>query len=240
MRTCPDLPSGWPVTPKFHPEFGYLFPSARMRRRIRSSLICAALCFGIGAIMVPPQNSVGSEQAQWVRETVEVMTSTVTPSERSATNILGKTVSDILGKTASHATRKPGRCKGSFGSSPVPACTERKTQAKNSKRTTNQVATVMIGHAATRPSPPARQLNPATAATGQAQTVPHVSASLPASDVQKTRPATAETKTSKRAQTRVRHSPRKPDTTAYATAFSHDGNPYHWVAPQPARVWTQF
>jgi hypothetical protein len=190
--------------------------------------------------MVLSQNSAGSEQAQWVRETIGEMTSTVTLGDTLATDILGKTASDILDRTAPHATRKPGRCKGSSGSAPVPACAERKTRAKDSKRTNNQVATIMIGHAATRPNSSARRPAPATVAADQSQTAFPASTSLPASDVQRTRPATAAINTSKTAPTYARHPRRKTEATAYATSSSHDGNPYPWVAPQPARVWTHF
>jgi hypothetical protein len=50
---CPmsSFRSEWAARPDFHPEFGYLCPSPRRRRRLRPVLVAAAAVLAVGATM---------------------------------------------------------------------------------------------------------------------------------------------------------------------------------------------
>jgi hypothetical protein len=50
---CPmsSFRSEWAARPDFHPEFGYLCPSARRRRRVRFVLVAATAVLAVGATM---------------------------------------------------------------------------------------------------------------------------------------------------------------------------------------------
>jgi hypothetical protein len=169
--------SEWPSAPDFHPEFGLLCPSARKRRGIR--LVTASLIAGmaIGATIElavahwrdsdvaqsRAANSIDEEpstQGTAIQPVLDIPVASAPPPASTAdTGELTVIRSQVLCKDIG-AT-------GLAAEFLNPTCGSVKPHARHSARTTNRVATVIIGHAGA-PAPAAAEPTPGAVAVGAA------------------------------------------------------------------------
>lgn len=203
MRRYRDLPLGWTSTPKFHPEFGYMCPSPKMRRGIFVSIALLALGVAVGAMTVArgfAQGGMGSQEVRLARPAIEEST---TPVGALPVTLATPTIS----KGASSAKRTQIDCKDLFGFLLGPTCSQRKTQTA---RTINRVVTIVVGHNARVLA--AIQLAPATEQPRATVNTANASTTQPTGR----QTAISKTPTMRQANTRKPH--RNVDANAYAAA----------------------
>jgi hypothetical protein len=135
--------SDWPSAPDFHPEFGFLCPSARRRRGLRLATVIVATTLAIGT-------TVGFAVAH--RTDGVGLPSTTQPTDEPP-------VAGIAAPTVD-APRQHETCQGDVAQDLAAfflnsACGSNKPHAKHGARVANRVATVIIGRADAPPAPTA-------------------------------------------------------------------------------------
>ena len=132
--------SDWPAAPDFHPEFGFLCPSARKRRGLRLAVAFLATTLAIGATM-------GFAFEHRTDEVGAAATATATEQPLPQAT------------PAPDPTRVPETCKGDvvqglasiFLNNNSP-CGSSKPHARHGARVPNRVATVIIGRTQALPA----------------------------------------------------------------------------------------
>jgi hypothetical protein len=127
--------SDWPAAPDFHPEFGFLCPSARRRRGLRLATVIVATTLAIGT-------TIGFAVAH--RTDGVGLASTAQPTDEPP-------VAGIAAPTAD-APRQHETCQGDVAQDLAAfflnsACGSNKPHGKHGARIANRVATVIIGRA---------------------------------------------------------------------------------------------
>ena len=135
--------SDWPAEPEFHPEFGFLCPSARRRRGLRVATVIVATTLAIGT-------TVGFAVAH--RTDGVGLPSTTQPTDEPP--VAG------IAAPAADATRQHETCQRDVAQDLAAfflnsACGSNKPHAKHGARVVNRVATVIIGRADVPPAPTA-------------------------------------------------------------------------------------
>jgi hypothetical protein len=143
--------SDWPAAPDFHPEFGFLCPSARRRRGLWLAAAIVAITLAIGTTM-------GFAVAH--RTDGIGVASTAQPTDEPP-------LADAA-VPAVDATREHESCQGDLAQDLAAfflnsVCGSNKAHAKHGARIANRVATVIIGRADAPPAPTAETPAPAAA-----------------------------------------------------------------------------
>jgi hypothetical protein len=125
----------------FHPEFGYLCPTPRMRLKLRVIAILASIGMTIGAISVlAPVHSEGDEND---RRELALSAAVPTADEAPAMTLPSSTA--LMG--ASVALRAPTPCQELLGSLVNHQCeTGRSRSARSTRGAPNGIASLPIGH----------------------------------------------------------------------------------------------
>lgn len=143
-RSAAKPPPQSMLTPPYHPEFGYLFPSAVVRRRLRAAMIFAGIGVLIGAIVVLPPVSrrYGDDREN---ELTETASRTVHARIAGAAELESEAGPDVAQDGGI-----PGlwnSCKNSADLFFNPKCLPvRKHKVRTSRLTAPRLATIEIGH----------------------------------------------------------------------------------------------
>jgi hypothetical protein len=225
--------SDWPAAPDFHPEFGFLCPSARKRRGLRLATAFLATTLAIGATM-----GFAVEH-----RTEEVKLAATGPAE-------------LLPEAASAAdpNRVRETCNGdlvqglaTFFLKINSPCGSSKPRARHGARTANRVATVIIGR--TEALPAATAVEPSQVDSGKAEGPASVATAAPERTASPKKPRTRTTAMALAAS---------PAVSAYASVprsrvqsyqpqyYQPYGDPFRSIAPQggfaaaSGRSWRQW
>ena len=235
--------SDWPAAPEFHPEFGFLCPSARRRRGLRVATVIVATTLAIGT-------TVGFAVAH--RTDGVGLPSTTQPTDEPP--VAG------IAAPAADATRQHETCQGDVAQDLAAfflnsACGSNKPHAKHGARVVNRVATVIIGRADAPPAPTAA--TPALAAIESSQVGSgdvEKRASVATAAIERTAPPKKPKAKASPAAALAANGPAVDAAeSAYASVprsrlqpYQPYGDPFRSVAPQrglaasPGRSWQQW
>jgi hypothetical protein len=227
------------AAPDFHPEFGFLCPSARKRRGVRLATAIVVTALAIGATMglavaYHPDVTRPATMAPPIDEPP--------PAEAAV--------------PAADATRAHESCKGDAAQDLAafflsPACRSNKPHARHGARAANHVATVIIGRTEALPTPaaatpaPVAGSGPPQAGGGNAEKQANVAALERTAPPKKLKPKT----TASMALAAPAPAVDATMTSAYASAprsFAPYGDPFRSIAPpgglvaSPGRSWPQW
>ena len=227
------------AAPDFHPEFGFLCPSARKRRGVRLATAIVVTALAIGATMglavaYHPNVTRPATMAPPIDERP--------PAEAAV--------------PAADATRAHESCKGDAAQDLAafflnPACRSNKPHARHGARAANHVATVIIGRTEALPTPaaatpaPVAGSGPPQAGGGNAEKPVNVAALERTAPPKKLKPKT----TASMALAAPAPAVDATMTSAYASAprsFPPYGDPFRSIAPpgglaaSPGRSWPQW
>jgi hypothetical protein len=244
--------SDWPAAPDFHPEFGFLCPSARQRRGLRLATAIVAITLAIGTTMgfAVAHRTDGTGLASTARPTDETPLADVATPAADATR-RHESCQDVAQDLAAFFLNSP--------------CGSNKPHTKHGARIANRVATVIIGRADAPPAPTAETPAP-VAATPVAATAIE-SSRVGAGNAEKSATAAVErTAPLKRPKAKVSAStglaanapavdaavsayasvPRSRFPSYQPQSYQPYGDPFRSVAPQrgfavsPGRSWQQW
>jgi hypothetical protein len=229
--------SDWPAAPDFHPEFGFLCPSARRRRGLRLATVIVATTLAIGT-------TVGFAVAH--RTDGVGLPSTTQPTDEPP--VAG------IAAPAADATRQHETCQGDVAQDLAAfflnsACGSNKPHAKHGARVVNRVATVIIGRADAPPAPTAAIESPQVGGGNTEKP-----ASVATAAIERTAPPKKpKAKASPAAALAANGSAVDAAVSAYASvprsrlqSYQPYGDPFRSVAPQsgfatsPGRSWQQW
>lgn len=157
MPAHPEIGPEWPATPRFHPEFGYLCPSLRVRRWIRTATVCMATGVVIGATTIVAHTYQASEHDQ--ESALFLVGSVEQAPSASAIEILHATSIDSAIVSTPQAQSSCEDPTAYFVNS---ACSSGTIRNRHTARPVNRVATIVIGHASTTPTPTTAEVGSAT------------------------------------------------------------------------------
>jgi hypothetical protein len=215
MRTGRDLPFGWTSTPNFHPEFGYMCPSPRMRRGISVSVAIAALGIAVAFMTAArgfARDETDGQQVRLARSAIEESTIPVAA-------VLLMPAARTVGKGTSNPKRAEIDCKDVFGFHLGPVCAQRKSRTAR----INRMVMILIGSSA---APAA--IWPAPATTAAEVNTANTSMS---STTQPTSPPTATPKVLTLARASMRKPSRKIAANTYGKANTYYAYAYAYAYP---------
>jgi hypothetical protein len=236
--------SDWPAAPDFHPEFGFLWPSARRRRglRLATAIVVTTLAIGTTMGFAVAHRTDGFGVASTARPTDEAPLAEAVAPAAEATRQHESCQADAVQDLAAFFLNS--------------ACGSNKPHAKHGARIANRVATVIIGRADAPPAPTAEM--PAPVATMESSQVGGGNADKPANVAPAALEPAAPSKRPKAkatASTALAATPPAVDAavSAYASvprsrvqSYQPYGDPFRSIAPQrgfaasPARSWQQW
>jgi hypothetical protein len=141
----------WSETPDFHPEVGYLCPSARARRRLHRGLAClvaGVLITAAVAIVLTPPTPGSSEANDRVPAVVSIDLQPATPVE--SVSPPSQRLPGII--TEASPPLAEISCNDLVGSFLNPACSAHKPRARHASGSAGHVATLTIGHVGGTPA----------------------------------------------------------------------------------------
>jgi len=154
--------SDWPAAPDFHPEFGFLCPSARKRRGLRLAMAFIATTLVIGATMGfaldHRTDGVGSAATAPTDEKPLAQAAPAADPDRGHETCRGDGKRDGKGDEGDAVRNLAAFFLGS-------ACESSKPHVRHGARAANRVATVIIGRTEALPALPAATPAAAVAAT---------------------------------------------------------------------------
>jgi hypothetical protein len=157
--------SDWPAAPDFHPEFGFLCPSARKRRGLRLATALLVTTLAIGATMGFAVEHRSDEVAPVAAAEQPLPGST---SAADPTRTRETCDEDLVKGLATYFLNINSRCGAS------------KPHARHGARTANRVATVIIGRTQALPAvPAAAAVEPPAVDSGKAEGPESVAAAAP-------------------------------------------------------------
>jgi hypothetical protein len=149
-----------PLAPDFHPEFGLLCPSARLRRILRRVLACAAAAAAVGATMVWGVPQVPAARTSGATALAAAMPEQVAAEAPATPARIVRPVA--LTRPAAHADASSGArmradCTNLATWFLEPACRAGKLHSRHGMRGKNRVATYVFSHTGTSPEPQSAQ-----------------------------------------------------------------------------------
>jgi hypothetical protein len=195
------LRSDWPSTPDFHPEFGFLCPSPRRRRSMRIVIASVIVGTAIGATIelavarwrhsdVAPSPAARSMDEALLTEGTAVPTMPDIPAVSARPSATAAATGELP------EARPQGFCKETGAKDLAaaflnPACGPAKPHARHPARTTNRVATVIVGRTDAPPASAAIESKPtATVAAAPSYAAGGVTGKTTASTMQPVEPPT--------------------------------------------------
>jgi hypothetical protein len=125
----------------FHPEFGYLCPTPRMRLKIRMIAIMASIGMMVGAIsVVALMHREGGEND---RGELALAAAAAIPTADETPAVMLPPATAVVG--ASGVLHAPARCQDLLGSFVDRQCESAKSRAAHSRRAPHQIASLPIG-----------------------------------------------------------------------------------------------
>ncbi len=229
--------SDWPGAPDFHPEFGFMCPSARKRRGLRLATALLATTLAIGATMGFAVEHRSDEAGPAATAAVaELAVPEATPAA-DPTGVRETCKGDLVQGLATFFLNINSPC----GSS--------KPHARHGARVANRVATVIIGRTEALPAAPA--VEPSQVANGKAEGPASVAAAAPERTAPPRKPKTRTT-----AMALTDSPPAGAAVSAYAAvprsgvrsyqsqSYQPYGDPFRSIAPQggfaSGRSWRQW
>jgi len=142
--------SEWGARADFHPEFGYLCPSPRRRRRLRPVLVGAAVVFAVGATMALA--AVHRGDADGLAPTAQGDTGA------DATQASTPAASTPAADVAASPVPLPDTCKAAANGDPAGSflglhCRSNKQHVRHGARAAYRVAVVILGRKDAPPAP---------------------------------------------------------------------------------------